>query len=55
MNFKKINNEKGFGLWDLVFWVAMAAFGFWIYQQYLSHPDGLNARPATHSVYEDKK
>ncbi len=55
MKFSTIKNQKGFGFWDIVFWVCLVSSGIWVYHQYLSHPDGLNPRPADHSAYEDKK
>lgn len=55
MNFRIINNQKGFGFGDVVFWVLLAVFGTWLYHQYVLHPEGLNSRPVNHSAYEDKK
>ena len=55
MNFTKIKNQQGFGLGDLIFWIALISAGVWIYHQYILHPEGLNPRDSTHSVYEDKK
>jgi len=55
MNFKKIQNQRGWGLSDVIFWVLVIAVLAWLARQYLLHPEGLAPRPATHSQWEDSK
>jgi len=55
MNFKSIQNQRGFGLKDMLFWVLAAAAGYGIFYMIRSHQEGFNARPATHSLFEDSK
>lgn len=48
-----INNQKGMGLMELVFWAGfIALIGYAAWKMY-SNPDNLNSRPVSHNAYED--
>ena len=55
MKRNPFRNQRGWGMMDIIFWVVIIAVGYWVYQQYILHPEGLNPRGATHSQYEDRK
>jgi hypothetical protein len=51
----KTRDQKGWGLFDLVFWVVILTALAWGIKQYILHPEALNPRPVTHSPLEDSK
>ena len=52
---RNIRNPRGWGFFDLVFWVVIIGVLAWAAKQYMLHPEGLNPRPVTHSPLEDSK
>jgi hypothetical protein len=55
MKKSALRNSKGAGVFEILFWIGLVAFVYWLVGQYRSHPDTLHSMNPTHSPLEDSK
>jgi hypothetical protein len=55
MELTRMDDEKGMGLVEMLFWAGFIALIGWAAWHLYLHPEDLRSRPVSHNAYEDTR